>query len=345
MSALAEATAVVYQADKQPEAPMPAVVVVSYNTRDYLRNCLASVLADGAEDVVVVDNASTDGTREMVHTEFPQVRLVANVVNLGFGPAANQGIAAVRAEYVVLLNADTLIHRGALRALASHLHRFPNSAVAGPRLLYGDGTFQRSHFPFPTPGHSFLELVNIRGLLRQMLPASRRGGSLRRSARSVPWVLGAVLGIRRSAFQELGGFDESFFIYHEDIDLCYRLRRAGWDIHYAPAAVVTHLGQASTRQHRRNMLLLGTAGRFQFYRKHYSAGQSALLCLAIVVGLGAKIARDAARYGLAAHEQQRSLIAEDIGTWLRALRSVPEWAGSATTTAEAVRCATWDRRG
>ncbi|MGI9149608.1 MAG: glycosyltransferase family 2 protein [Chloroflexota bacterium] len=301
------------------------VAVISHNTRELLRNCLCSVLADGPDQVMVVDNASTDGSAAMVQREFPQVTLQANLINTGFGAAANQAIAASGdADYVLLLNADTTVEPGTQRALQTYLDQHPRSAIVGPRLLNVDGSLQPSCYPFPTPGHSLVDLMSLDRVF-QAVPIV--GGWYVRTwphdrPRVVPWVLGAAIAVRRSAFQMVQGFDESFFMYNEDVDLSYRLRFAGWETHFTPGATVMHVHHASTRQYRRAMALRSVRGRFEFYRRHYTSRQLLELRIVIAAGMLAKTLRDGARRCIAADPLKQAGLKEDLSIWWQMLKSV-----------------------
>jgi GT2 family glycosyltransferase len=230
-----------------------AVAIVNYNTREHLHACLATVQLEAPSEVVVVDNASSDGSTEMVRADYPWVALHANKTNLGYGAAANQAIASCSAEYVLLLNSDTLLQAGALMALSGYLDLHPHAAIVGPHLVEADGTLQASCYPFPTPLNTFLEnstsAILLGRLIRRHIPLLRNF-YLRTwphtSARVVPWLKGAALAIRRTAFDAVGGFDESYFMYFEDADLCYRLNAAGWKVHFVPITTVVHIGGAST---------------------------------------------------------------------------------------------------
>ena len=264
------------------------VVIVNYNTRESLRACLATVLHEAPAGVIVVDNASTDGSVDMLRSEFPWVAVQANETNCGYGAAANQAMANCTTRYALLLNADTLLQPGALSALTDYLDQNPQAAIAGPRLTEGDGTLQASCYPFPTPFHTFLEnsksAVFLGRRIRQRLPVIpsfylRTWAHDR--ARVVPWIKGAALAVRREAFNSVGGFDESFFMYFEDADLCYRLKTAGWQIHFAPVTTVVHFGGASTMQHRAEMDVQLLASTVEFYRRH--AARFQLIPLILVV--------------------------------------------------------------
>jgi GT2 family glycosyltransferase len=293
------------------------VVIINYNTCQELQACLGSIKPEEAGEVVVVDNNSSDGSVEMVRSKYPWVMLHANKRNLGYGAAANQAIAKITAPYVLLLNSDTLFEQRALEALSCYLDQHPKAAIVGPRLANSDGTLQASCYPFPTPLDTFLENSNsavvLGRLIRRCVPGIRRL-YLRTwphdSARIVPWVKGAALMIRREAFSAVGGFDESFFMYFEDADLCYRLRNAGWEVHFAPVTTIVHVGGASTEQVRADMavqLLHSTSLFYQRHRSRFSIGITTLIVKGLmlakwIVGiLRLPFTRDAQRRSAIAH--------------------------------------------
>jgi len=228
--------------------------VVNYNTRDHLLRCVASLRAAGIEEVVVADNASTDGSGEALTAADPDAVLVRTGANLGFGTAANRAVAATSAPYVLILNPDTVVEPGAAGGLAAALDRDGDLALVGPRVERPDGARYPSVRRFPdlvtAAGHAFLGLVwpgNRFTRRYRMLDtdpdedAGRSGGTA-----DVDWVSGTAMLARRSAFDAVGGFDERYFMYVEDVDLCWRLRRAGWRVGYVPGARVAHsIGAAS----------------------------------------------------------------------------------------------------
>jgi GT2 family glycosyltransferase len=298
-----------------------AVVIVNYNTRDYLRECLATVLVEAPYQVVVVDNASADGSVEMVRVCFPSVKLHENVWNRGYGAAANQGIADCTAEYVLLLNSDTLVHTGALHALTVYLDQHPGVAIVGPRLVNRDGTLQPSCYPFPGTFKWFLH-YEVSGQLIRRVPILRnyqRRTWPHTETQPVPWVMGAALVIRREAFEAVGGFDESFFMYCEETDLCYRLKSVNWQVHFAPIATVTHVGQASTNQYRTEMAVQHIASRLLFYRKHYTRMRFMLLNLMIRGTVLARLLFDVYRRRVTCDSSQSAGMAADIAAWRRVL--------------------------
>lgn len=232
--------------------PDLSVVVVSYNTRDLLRRCLAGVLAEADLldlEVLVVDNASSDGSAAMVATEFPQVHLVASGENLGFAAANNLAFRRCRGRHVLMLNPDAVARRGSLARAVHRLDATPWVGAAGARILGPDGSLQPSARRFP----SLLdEALTLTGLAARY-PRSRFFGRFDRTwadpmqEASVDWVPGAFLVVRRDVLDEVGHFDEAFFLYYEEVDLCRRIRAAGHEIRYWPDLVVEHIGGASSK--------------------------------------------------------------------------------------------------
>lgn len=293
-----------------------AVVVVSYNTCTHLRDCLASVFADGAEEVVVADNGSTDGSLEMVRSEFPAAHLLVDRSNPGYGAAANAGIAQCDADCVLLLNSDTILRAGALEALRTYLHAHPRAAVVGPRLVNPDGTLQRSIHQFPSPLVTLLDYswvgwaVGKVPLLRKLYLAS----DPHTRARVTPWVTGAALAIRKQAFESVGGFDPSYFMYYEEVDLSYRLHRAGWETHFAPVTDVVHVGGASTRHDVGRMFAQQMTAALRFSERHHSPSAVRRTELALRFGLRSRLASDTVRLRLARDPSRRQQLAESIAT-------------------------------
>lgn len=271
-----------------------AVCIISYNTRDLLRECLYSVLKQNTDEIVVVDNASTDRSVEMMKEEFPSIALISLSENIGFGAASNRGIETCTSEQIVLLNADTRMKPGSLQTLRNYLEEHPEAAIIGPRILNPDATLQTSCFHFPTPLHIFLY---ISGLYRSIphLPILRHRTLQKiasESARPVPWILGAALAFRRETFERLGGFDESFFMYFEEVDLCYRLFLQGKQIYFVPEAEIIHVGGGSTTQRLAWSHIQFFSSLAQFYRKHYSWHLLTEMVFAVKVMALFKLVRD-----------------------------------------------------
>ena len=229
--------------------PILSVIIISYNTCQMTLDCLRALLADVAgmeAEVMVVDNASTDGSPEAIEAEFgPRVRVIRNDRNAGFGAANNIAMRGARGKYFLLLNSDAFVKAGAVGELVRYLDDHADVGVVGPRLLNGDGSVQVSCFPFPSPLRAWVENLWIPAIVRDRGPL----GDFRRWAhdreREVPWVIGACLLARREVHEQVGGFDERFFMYAEETDWQRRIRDAGWRICFTPAAEVTHLGGAS----------------------------------------------------------------------------------------------------
>jgi GT2 family glycosyltransferase len=315
-----------------------SVAIVNHNTREHLRACLATVLTESPNEVVIIDNASSDGSVEMLQADYPDVVLHANKINVGYAAAANQAIASCTAKYVLLLNADTLLRLGALRALSTHLDLHSRAAIVGPRLVDSDGTLQASCYPFPTPLHTFLEnstmAIFLGRLIRRHIPLL--GSSYLRTwqhnaARVVPWLKGAALAIRRTAFDAVGGFDPSYFMYFEDADLCYRLTAAGWQVHFTPATTVEHVGSASTMQYRAEMAVALLASTAQFYRKHYSAIRQVEVFIIIKSLMLAKWMGGSFRLCFTWDATTRSKITDDMAANKRIL--LDHWPGHASVLA------------
>jgi N-acetylglucosaminyl-diphospho-decaprenol L-rhamnosyltransferase len=259
-----------------------AAVVVSYNVRDLLLRCLDSLRADGLRRIVVVDNASADGTVDAVRSE-PDIDLVALERNLGFAGGANRGVARTDTPYVALVNPDEVVEPGCTATLVDALERDPGLAVVGPRITTPDGRTYPSARRFPdmivAAGHAFLYLVWPSN------PFSRRYRMAdwdHAEAREVDWVATTHVVLRRSAWDDVGGFDEGYFMYMEDVDLCWRLRRAGWRVAYEPAATVMHEIGRSTDQTPYRMIVAHHRSVWRYARRTSRGWRRALLPLVAV---------------------------------------------------------------
>lgn len=304
-----------------------AVAVVSFNTRGVLESCLESVLAARPAETVVVDNGSTDGSVEMVRERFAGVRLLICERNRGYGAAANAAIEACESPAVLLLNSDTRLEPDALTTLGRYLEEHPRAAVVGPRLVHADGSLQRSTYPFPSAGDTLVGETGLH-LLVGRIPWLRervlRTWSHDRPLLA-PWVMGAALAIRRSAFQAVGGFDEAFFMYGEEIDLCRRIGAAGFEIHYAPVTTVVHLGGASTAANAQRMRRERMVGGRRYLIRHESRRrtQRALGVLRAIVF--ARLVRDGVRMRLAREAQRRGQLRSAVAEWRELFRERELW--------------------
>lgn len=248
-----------------------AVVIVSYNTRALLLECLASVFEStqhAGVEVVVVDNASEDGSYEAVRNAYPQVAAIRNATNIGFGAACNHGIRSSSSPFILLLNSDARLTSPALEALCDCMERNDRCGAAGCNLIDSAGARVTNTLNFLTPLNQALETAGVklgsRGLQRTHHPDL----DANLIDCSVDWINGACLMLRREALDEAGLFDERFFMYSEDEDLCFRLRRAGWLVCFCGAGTAVHHGAASTRQSRADMLRHFYLSQLLFLSKH-----------------------------------------------------------------------------
>lgn len=245
-----------------------SIIIVSWNTYQDLLCCLDSIWNNPPTysfEVLIFDNASKDGTPDVVSAEYPQVRLVASPENLGFARANNRAAALATGEYWLLLNPDTLVHPGAINQLMHYLVEHPSVAAVGPRLVNPDGSLQLSIWRRPTLFREWWRLSHF----DQLYPFSEYPHSVLASqlARPVDVLHGACFLVRRDVVRNLGLFDEDYFIYSEEIDLCERLGNAGWELHWVPEAVVTHKGGQSTRQVADAMFIELYRNKTKFFRK------------------------------------------------------------------------------
>jgi GT2 family glycosyltransferase len=225
--------------------PVATIGILTWRSKDLLKGLLESIGRCRWEypyEIVVVDNDSGDDTVAMIEREWPSVRLVKNPENRGVAPARNQIFRMSRCEFVIILDVDTVVHPGSLDALVRTMREHPDAALAGPKLVYGDGRLQLSCRPFPSPFNIAIEGA----FLRDWFPHSRfvRDYTMEDwdhgELREVDWMYGAAWIIRKTALDRVGLFDEGFFYLYEDIDLCFRMKKAGMKILYDPRATVTH---------------------------------------------------------------------------------------------------------
>jgi hypothetical protein len=309
-----------------------AVVIVSWNVCRLLSACLDSVFQslDGsglAANVWVVDNASGDGSAEMVRRRYPQARLIASAENLGFAGGNNRALRAMGfpgaappalPRYVLLLNPDTEVRGDAPATMVHFMDTTPAAGACGARLRYGDGGFQHSAFKFPGLAQIFLDFFPLHGRLTE----SRLNGRYPRrlyhgqAPFEIDHPLGAAMMLRREAILQTGLLDEGYRMYVEEIDWCLRIRRAGWEIYCVPRAVVVHHAGQSTRQVRGQMFVELWRSRFRLFDKHYSAPFRWAARRLVRLGLRAE-----ARRARAAH-RRGDLSAAELSDWLDALRRV-----------------------
>ena len=290
------------------EKPVLSIVIVSWNVREDLRECLQSLLKDegsrlesGEIEIIIVDNASTDGTAEMVNLEFPQVKLLVNLQNLGYTKANNIGINHSRGKYILLLNPDTVVHQGALQALIDCAESHPEVGIIGAKLLNPDGSVQRSARSFPDIGAGLFRNTFL-GRLFPNNPFVRRylledfGYD---EVREVDWVSGAAMLVRRDLIERIGGLDERFWAYCEDVDLCWRAWQAGYKVLFCPNAVITHKVGRSSDQRLVPSLIQHHKSMWLFYLKNYRHRYP--LVLFPLIGLGILLRLAGALLKVASH--------------------------------------------
>lgn len=264
-----------------------SIIIINWNTREMLRDCLRSVLNNqpGCEfEVIVVDNASTDRSQAMVQAEFPDVQLITNERNLGFAAANNIAMRQAKGAYFLLLNSDTLVHGDVLQRSIDHMNASTLVGVMGCRVLNTDGTLQHSTSEFP----SFRNLlVQTLGLDRiRWIPSFRRYRMLdwqRDNIRNVETVSGCFMLVRRKCATYVGLLDEDFFFFGEETDWCRRIRKSGWQVQFAPVGKITHFGGGSsgTLNHRRDLML--TQATVRLHLKHSGKGMAALVFLLLMI--------------------------------------------------------------
>ncbi len=283
-----------------------SIVIVSYNGREHLRRCLASLLAHppaAEREVIVVDNDSADGSADMVASDFPGVRLLRMRRNLGFAAGANRGIKEATGEAIVLLNPDSEIETDPFAPLLAYLREHDDVGIVAPRLLNPDGSLQLSCRRFPTFS---VALFNRYSLLTRLFPHNRYSRQYllndwqHDSVSEVDWVSGACLMVRRSLLERIGLLDEGYFMYIEDVDLCQRLHRAGAKIVYYPAvSVVHHIGQSSRTLPSRSIMARHRS-MWHYYRKYLR--QNAVVDVAVAGGIATRCA-----YLLTANQLKRAV--------------------------------------
>lgn len=267
-----------------------SVLIVNWNVAPLLRRCLASIIASPGvtldpagpgihTEIIVVDNASSDESQAMLAREFPEVKVIANDVNVGFTRANNQGLRVARGRAVLFLNPDTELIGNALPTMVRYLEDHPDVGVVGPQLRYSDGRVQSSRRRFPTLATAFLESTLIQqwwpdnAVARRYYVADRPDDQVQ----DVDWVMGACFLARRQTIDQVGGFDERFFMYSEELDWCRRTRAAGWRVVYLPTAqVVHHEGKSSEQAVAARHIHFNTS-KVLYFRKYHGRAAAELV--------------------------------------------------------------------
>ncbi|MBI2845724.1 MAG: glycosyltransferase family 2 protein [Chloroflexi bacterium] len=302
-----------------------SVIIVSWNVRDLLRQCLSSIdqslkRKNLSSEIIMVDNSSADGTPGMVREQFPEVVVVENQENIGFSKANNLGIKSSRGRYLLLLNPDTEVIDDALGRMVGYMETNPQVGALGPRLLDSQMEIISSRRRFPTLATAFMESTTLESWFpnHPLIRRYRRADQPEDQVQEVDWVVGAAILLRRAALERVGFLDEDFFMYSEELDLCYRLRRSGWKVIYFPLAqIVHHEGKSSEqaeafkhRQFQRSKIL--------FFRKHHSLWAAETLRLFLLFHYLYQLLLEGIK-GLLGHK--RSMRFQRVGVYWQVIRS------------------------
>jgi len=313
------------------------IVIVSWNVCDLLRRCLSSILdarrtGDHSSnlqlEIIVVDNASTDGSLAMVRTDFPDVHLVVNSENRGFTAANNQGLAPSRGRYLMLLNPDTEVVDGALATMIRYMDAHPEVGALGPQLRYPDGSLQPSRRRFPTLATALIESTVVQQwwrdnrILRRYYVADTPDDAIQ----PVDWVVGACFLVRREVYEQVGGLDEGFFMYSEEMDWCRRIKAAtrgepgptGWEVVYLPAATVIHHEGKSSEQVTPARHIHFQSSKVRYFRKHHGSLQAEVLRGFLLATYVYQLGREGLKWLVGHKRPQR---AERIKAYCQVLRS------------------------
>jgi GT2 family glycosyltransferase len=303
-------------------APKLSISIVHHQGLEMIRDCLASIFAHAPSsldfEVIVVDNKSTDGAVDMIEREFPQVKLIKNQERHGFGHNQNTGIQASRGDYIFVYNDDTLVHGKALTELCQFLDQNPKVGLVGPKLLNADGTLQKSCYKFPSPVRCIWENL----LLTAAFPNSTIFGDYRNwdhdSVREVDFVIGAAMLVRQAVVQQVGLFDERFFMYSEETDWQMRIKKAGWQIKLDPLAEIVHLGGKSSEDAKDRQFCEFNFSARKLMLKHYGKFGAAIQTLSMTAGAILRIAIWSL-VGLIQNEK-RINAQKTVNTWKRLLK-------------------------
>ncbi len=290
--------------------PDVSIIIVNWNTRQLLADCINDIKSythDLTYEIIVVDNASSDGSQEMVRTTFPDVHLIANTENVGFARANNQAIRGSRGRYVLLLNSDAFVRDQTIAQTVAFMDAHPDAGMVGCKLRYADGRLQPSCTTFPT---LFTELL-IATQLERLFPKSRLFGTYRMTywnfndIREVDVIMGAYMLVRATAIEQLGMLDESYFMYSEEVDWCYRFKQNGWKVYFYPYVEAIHLWGGSSKPVRVEMLIQLYLSRVAFFRRYYGTTSANLLKLIVGFSCLLRIGPGFWYYLLTANAQQR----------------------------------------
>jgi len=265
-----------------------SIIIVNYNTKNFLANCLSAIYKTPPSypfELIVVDNASEDGVRKFLSDKFPKVRIIGNNYNVGFARANNQGLSKAKGECILFLNPDVVPKPEAIDKLVEFMMQHKDAGCVGGKLLNPDGSLQFSCRRFPT---FFNVFFGRRSLLTKLFPNNRISKNFLltdldyNKVQKVDWVMGACMMTRKEVLERIGGFDEDYFLFVEDVDFCYRLRKANLSTYYLPDAQFFHFRGVSTDRFWRKSLKEHNLGMYKFFVKHYKP----VLPLRIILYIG-----------------------------------------------------------
>jgi hypothetical protein len=266
-----------------------SILIVSWNTKEFLFPCIRAVSEKEGEisrEIIVVDNSSQDGSVSEVKQAFLSVHLIENERNLGFAKAVNQGLQKASGRYVLLLNPDTQVRNGAVQQLISFMDGHSDVGVAGAQLLNSDGSKQNSIANFPSLATELLNKSLLRRLFPKRFPGKERNYS---EPFEVDSVIGACMMVRRVALEEVGLLDEDYFLFLEETDWCYRMKRAGWKIYHVPQAEVYHFQGKSAEAERKRAKVEYIRSRYHFFKKNRGRFQWFILLVGLMIRLGVEL--------------------------------------------------------
>ncbi|WP_379135432.1 glycosyltransferase family 2 protein [Paenibacillus sp. sgz500958] len=273
-----------------------SIIIVNYNTCRLTTDCLRSVYASETKysyEIILIDNNSRDHSVETIRTEFPDITLIANQENTGFARANNQGMAAAQGRYILLLNSDTVVRTDTLETMISLMDRRPDLGASGCKLILPDGSLDKAcRRGFPTPSASFYYAFGFSAMFpdRPRFNGYQLGYLDPDAEYPVDSLVGAFMLVRRETVAEVGGLDENFFMYGEDLDWCYRIKEAGWGIYYYPRTSIVHLKGGSARRRPFKIVYEFHRAMVLFHRKHYSKRYNILVNSAVYAGIAMKFA-------------------------------------------------------
>ena len=304
-----------------PQTPDLSVIIVSWNVRDLLAECLESVHASAPHaEVLVVDSASSDGSAEMVRERFPWVELIAERENVGFTRGNNIALARARGRHLLLLNPDTVVHGDATARMVAYLDAHPTVGIVGPRVLNADGSTQSTRRRFPTLSTAFFESTWLQGYApRKLLERYYVLDKPDEGTFEVDWVQGCALMARREVYEQIGGLDESYVMFSEELDWCRRAKAAGWEVVYLGEARITHYGGQSSAQVPARKHIYFQQSKIRYFRKFHGRAAAWTLRAFLIASYGLQLAQEAAKW---AFGHKRALRAERVRTYAHVLRAL-----------------------